>query len=171
MLDHPSLWSAAFIHLASLAYVIAFLTTNQYSLRLLVVVGTLLELLYFYFIADAPLWDAIVWSIIFLAANLFTLSRLLRDRMGIDLDDDELRLHSALPDIQPGDFRQIAKLSRRCTAPRRTDLTREGGPLDGLYFLLDGIVELDRDGAARDWRTVLLSGKSPIFCPGPPPQR
>ena len=50
------------------------LTRNELLLRALLLVGTFCYIVYYYFISDAPLWDAIWASLVIGIANLFMLS-------------------------------------------------------------------------------------------------
>lgn len=142
-------WTPLFVHLASLAYVVAFLSCNQMILRLLVLVGTTLELAYFYLIADKPLWDAILWSVIFCAANVFTLWRIMRDERLGTLTDDELSLHAAIPGIEPKDFRSLLGLAELHETRKIEVLTEENAPVRSLYFILDGGVRMAKSQAER----------------------
>jgi len=56
-----SLWSAEiFVYGALLFYVLGFLFRDELWLRGLLFVGTIFYILYYYFAAQSPLWDAIL---------------------------------------------------------------------------------------------------------------
>jgi len=55
------LLATVFVQLALLFYVLGFLTRNELYLRVWLLTGTGFYILYYYFVTDVPLWDAL-WT-------------------------------------------------------------------------------------------------------------
>ena len=137
------------VHVAALLYVIGFSIRDQLKLRLLVLVATALYIGYYYLAADTPLWEAIIWSVILGAANLWVIAQILRDRTTLAMGDDETRLFEALGTMQPGEFRRLAKLARFNDVDDPLPLTRQGEPVRELAYLLTGAATVNKNGAER----------------------
>ena len=142
----PDLFATTLIHIAALIGVAAMLFRNQLILRAVLIVSTLLYTAYYLWLPGAPLWDAIFWCCVNLAVNAFMLTRLVYDRTQFRLSDDELRLFAAFRVLSPGEFRTLTGLATWRTAGASTILTREGAPLDRLYYVVDGAIGVSKSG-------------------------
>jgi len=134
------------IHLAAFVGVAAMFFRDQLLLRGFLVVSTLLYIAYYIVVPDVPLWGAIFWSVVTLGVNGTMIVRLLFDRTQFRLSDDELRLFAAFRSLSPGEFRALMSVAHWRTASARTILTREGAPVDKLYYVLDGAIGISKGG-------------------------
>lgn len=69
----------ALVTAANLHFVAGYLTTDLLRVRLLSIAGTLLLATYFLHLPE-PIWTVVAWNHVFLALNLWQLSRLARAR-------------------------------------------------------------------------------------------
>ena len=83
------------IYLAGGSHVLAYLIINQIGLRLTMLVGTSLYIVYYFTVTDEPLWGAIYTSIAMGIANIFGLAMLYAGR-------SNLAVPRAHRDIFPG---------------------------------------------------------------------
>ena len=67
LFSHNAVW----VHLASSLYVIGFWIRDQLLLRSMVLLGTIFYIIYYYYAAEIPLWNAILWSGILGVVNLY----------------------------------------------------------------------------------------------------
>ena len=63
-------WASTLIHLGALLYILGFLVRDELLLRLLVLGGSGLYILYYFLFPATPLWDAIITSLILGVANI-----------------------------------------------------------------------------------------------------
>ena len=74
--DYSYFWSAGvFVNLALLFYVLGFLARDEIWLRGLILIGTAFYLIYYYYAADTPLWDAIFASGVLGLANIYMIAQ------------------------------------------------------------------------------------------------
>ena len=59
-------------HLAAICYALGLITRDQIVLRILIFLGTLFYIAYYYFVPSIPLWDAIGWSMPYSVFATFT---------------------------------------------------------------------------------------------------
>lgn len=138
--------AAYFLHAGAVAYVLAFLFRDEAILRGLSVLGTGLYMVYYFAQQPEPLWDPIITSAFFVGANVVVMFMIMLERTTFSLSEEEKRLYEGFPTFTPGQFRRMLKLAQWHTATQDSVLTRQGDPLDRLYYVLDGTVSIERDG-------------------------
>ncbi|MEO0546566.1 MAG: cyclic nucleotide-binding domain-containing protein [Pseudomonadota bacterium] len=136
--------AAILVHIAALFYVAGFLVRDQLTLRMLILLGTVCYLIYYYFALDTPLWDAIIWSVIMGCANLYMILVLAYERTTFRMTDDEKRLFAAFDTMTPGEFRRVLKVAEWVDSDGTQTLTEEGKSCDRLYYVLDGAVTIEK---------------------------
>ena len=136
------------VHIAMLGYVAGFLFRDQITLRILVMAGTAVYIAYYYLHPAEPLWGAIYASLAIMAANFIGLCRLLYSRMPIGIPADQWPIFEALQGLEPGEFRKLMRLGDMRRAESDVELTREGAPVDRLYFIISGNLTGEKDGVS-----------------------
>lgn len=146
-MDWSYLFSAGmFVQLALLFYVLGFLVRDELRLRLLILTGSGFYILYYYFISDSPLWDAIAASGAIVTANLCMIGVIAFERSTIGMDAATLKLYQSFPTFTPGQFRKMMRRAETIKADVPASLTREGEVPDWLYMIAEGHVVINRDG-------------------------
>lgn len=147
----PDLLTASlFVHLALLFYVLGLLARNELLLRGLLLIGTSCYILYYYFIGDAPLWDAIFTSAVIGITNFSMMLVILHEKSTIGMAPDMLHLYRSFPTLNPGQFRKIMKHADWITASEDTQLCTQNVRPDYLCLVSSGEMILRRGG--RDVR-------------------
>ncbi len=147
--------------MASLLYVIAFLVRDQLMLRILVLIATLLYIGYYYFVPEIPLWDAIFWSLVLGAANLYVTVRILLQRTTFNMTGAEKRLCDRFDTMTPGEFRRMLKIAH--WDHREAILTQENEPVDRLYYVLNGTVDVEKQGRSFALEAGVFIGEVAYF--------
>jgi hypothetical protein len=142
----PAYLDVVLVNIAALTGVAAVAFKDQVALRATLILSTVLYITYFFVVPDAPLWNAIFWSLINLGVNAVVMIRLVCDRTHFRLSDDELRLFAAFRSLSPGEFRALTGIATWRTATAQTILTREGAPVDRLFYVLDGAIGIAKSG-------------------------
>lgn len=135
-----------YVHLALLFYVIGFLTRDELILRVQVLAGTLFYILYYFFISDAPLWEAILGSTAIAAANLYSSFIIMRERSTLGMSADERALYKKFHTLKPGHFRRIMKHAKTWRVEEDHVLVHKNTQVDHLYYVHSGAVEISRGG-------------------------
>lgn len=135
-------------HLAWIAgglYALAYLVINQVILRLLVLVGTGFYIWYYWVVADAPLWDAVIISIVLAIANLIGLANLFlhKSRLYVPVAHRDL-YDGPFTDMPPADFRELMRGCKRETLTQTTTITEEGMPVRNLFFVVSGNIMIEK---------------------------
>ena len=109
--------------------------------------GTCIYLLYYFKIADEPLWSAIYISCLIGLANLFGLLSLLARRSRFAIPKAHADIYPLMSLLPPGDFRTLMKLANRHHIKDRKQVTYEGKPGHTLYFVISGVPEVEKGDA------------------------
>ena len=130
------------VHGATLTYVLGFMFRNQIVLRMLVLAGTVLYILYYYFHTASPLWDAIFGSVLIGLATTYGLLMLLYSKFPIGFSRTDREIFAKFDTLEPGQFRQLMRAGEMKFTSERTTLTHEGQLADRVFFVLNGAIEV-----------------------------
>lgn len=137
---------ATLIHLGDFLYIMGFLVRDELLLRSLVLGGTTMYIMYYFFVPETPLWDAIVTSLILATANISILIMIVFERTTFALNDEERKLFLSFDTLNPGQFRKLLKSAIWHTAKGGELLCGEGKDAERLYFIINGEVEIEKGG-------------------------
>lgn len=156
-----------FVQLALLCYVLGLLVRNELVLRGFILTGTAFYIVYYYFISDIPLWDAIWASSVIGIANLFMICVILREKSTIGMAPEMLALYQAFPTLNPGQFRKIMKHADWVTAQKETQICTAGIKPNYLYLVSSGTMRLQRDGKEAQIGNGNFIGEISFLIDGP----
>lgn len=132
------------VYLAGSLYVMGLITINQIVLRLWILSGTSVYILYYATVAQAPLWEAIYVSMMIGTANLFGLTSLLARKSRLAIPRAHADIYVNFPPLPPGDFRGLMKLARRYKVEAECQVTTEGEAGTRLYYVVSGATRLQK---------------------------
>jgi hypothetical protein len=132
------------VHIAALINVSGMFFRDQFMLRLLVLVSTLLYIMYYIIVPATPLWDAIAWCVVLIGVNAVVMVLIILDRKQFMLTDAESRLFRSLLTFSPGEFRKLMKAANWNDVHESRTLTMEGKTPESLFFILDGDIEVSK---------------------------
>ncbi|MFO1033057.1 MAG: cyclic nucleotide-binding domain-containing protein [Hyphomicrobiales bacterium] len=141
-----STWGNLIGHLSYLVLALSYWLTSIYWLRVVAIIGSALEIIYFTY-TGGDLQVAVIWTAVFIAINTFHLVLLTRERLSLRLPEaDAPLLRESLTGLTDP---QIAKLLRAadwrdCLAGEV--LTRQDAPVDSLFFLCRGRANVEVGG-------------------------
>ncbi len=138
--------TATLVHLATLTYVFGFILTNQMALRGLILLGSAFYIVYYYSHLGTPQWDAIVGSLLIVAATLIGMAQLVCGRLTIGMSDEHRQLFGLFGTLAPGELRTLLRAGDVITAKESVRLTTEGATPDRLYFVVAGTPLIDKAG-------------------------
>jgi hypothetical protein len=137
-----SLW----VNIASFLYICGFWARDQLILRLFVLSGTSFYIVYYYNIAEIPLWNAIFCSAILGVVNLYVTIQLALERTTFRMSRDERRLYGAFSNMTPGEFRKLSEKAIWHEPGKTVLLTEENGSNRSLFYIVQGHVTLEKRG-------------------------
>lgn len=156
-----------FVQLALMCYVMGLLTRRELLLRGLILLGSVFYILYYYFIADTPLWDAIWASAVIGLANVWMIGVILLERTTLGMSPKMIELYRSFPTLYPGQFRKIIKTADWITAKEDTQISKAGAYLDSLYLVASGNMILLKDGANSEIGPGYFVGEISYLIDGP----
>ncbi len=127
---------------------LAYAIRDELRLRLLIVISTFIYIAYYIIVPSPPLWDAVITSLLMVGVNFWVLAQIALERTTLRLSEDEKALFDAFETLTPGQFRRVLKLAqwRRADDPDGTPLTREDEPSTSLFYIVDGIISVEKHG-------------------------
>lgn len=146
-------------HIGALLYLAGFLFRDQILLRAFVMSGDFVYISYFYFGPAVPLWSGVFWSTVLVLVNAAMILKLLAERRDFAMTEDERRLFGLLDGLTPGEFRRLVKAGEWRSAGAATVITREDQPVDHLYYVLDGGIDIAKGAQAFSIRPETFVGE------------
>ena len=148
------------ITIAGGLFTIGYLIINQVILRISIFLGSLTYIAYYATAADTPLWGAIYTTLIMTAANLIGLATLLAGNAKFAVPKEHRDLYKDFGHITPGDFRSLMKLATRYKMPEDRVVTREGQPVDKVYYVVQGRFQVEKLGTTFPINTATFIGEA-----------
>lgn len=145
MFEH--LTQSSFLILGAVGtYVVGFLFRDQIYTRLLVFTGSLLYIVYYLTVGDAPLWDAAIGSSLIALSSLQGALVLWWSRSIWTIPKDDRTIFQSLGHIEPGLLRQLMRAADRIETETSTVLVQEGEAAQYLWYCISGGVVVKRTG-------------------------
>ncbi|MEL7166415.1 MAG: cyclic nucleotide-binding domain-containing protein [Pseudomonadota bacterium] len=140
-------------------FTLGYLIINQVLLRLMILIGTGLYIWYYWVVADAPLWEAVLTSVAMGTANLIGLFSLWWRNSRLAIPAEHLDLYSHFEGLPPGDFRDLVRRARRRQISEPTAVTIEGAALGHLIYVISGDVQVKKRGEAFSMPAQVFVGE------------
>ncbi|MDU8943110.1 cyclic nucleotide-binding domain-containing protein [Ovoidimarina sediminis] len=131
---------------AGLLFVLGYLIINQWILRILMLIGTALYIWYYATAAAEPLWAAMWMSTATGCANVIGLMFLWFRRSHAAIPHKHRDIYPSFDLLPPGDFRSIILCAKRHVLEDEIEATREGAPVQTLYYILKGSAQAEKKG-------------------------
>jgi Cyclic nucleotide-binding domain len=133
-------------HLSYLVLGLSYWLTNIYWLRVVAVLGSALEIIYFSY-TGGDLQVGIGWTVVFIAINVFHLILLTRERLSLRLPAaDAPLLRESLSGLTDAQIAKLLKAADWKNCSPGEILTRQDAPVDSLYFLCRGRANVEVSG-------------------------
>lgn len=133
------------ISLSSLLTVASFSVRAMLPLRTLAVASQIFAIPYF-MLQPTPLWTPVGWTGLFMAINLYHITRILLERRPVKFTDDEKRLYElAFRNFEPRDFLKLLKLGEWRTAKPGDPILKRGQPIEQILVPISGTVAALQD--------------------------
>ena len=134
-------------HAAFFLTAVSFMVKDLLMLRLLAIVSSIAAIFYNYFHPmGSPDWIPLSWVILFAAINAWRIFQIYTESMNINLSDIEREIHaSSFNHFSPIQFHKLVKSGQWQQLQNGDVLTVEGETPERLFFIQNGIVDVERD--------------------------
>lgn len=156
----------ALVYAAFMFQLFAFLARDELRLRVLMLAGSALYLLYYYKVTENPLWASIITNGALAAVNLAMIGVVVLERTTFSMSKETIELFKRFQMLSPGQFRRLLKSARIVNSPNHAELTRLGDRVRSLYYVIDGPVgilkgssETQVDGGIFVGEVAFLTGE------------
>lgn len=133
--------------LAGSLQALGYIIINQWGLRLLVMLGSVVYIAYYAVAAETPLWDAMFVTLVLMAANGIGMLGLWLRNARFSVPRQFADIYPDFAPLLPGDFRKLMRLSNRRHLTKQTTLSREGATMDKVYYVITGLPVVTKMGA------------------------
>ncbi len=140
-------WNDFVLHFAYLLFAIAYAMKDVFWMRIVLIVGASVDILYRWLLANDISYPDIFWCSGDIVINLYQFIMLYRERQGLLFNDEEKGIYnlvfSKVPHLQ---FKRLLKAADWQTVPEQTRLVNQGTDLDTLMIIYDGVANVEVDG-------------------------
>ena len=143
---HVGAGVAALLYIAFLIKVFGFLARDELRLRLLMLIGTLMTVLYYFIAAERPLWDPVITNSVLALTNTWMIGVVLLERTTWFMPKEAAALFDRFPMLSAGQFRRLFKTGSLSSVDTMLVLTTAGQPVTQLHYVVDGHIEIEKDG-------------------------
>jgi len=134
-------------NLANLIYVLGFAIKKMHWLRVMMIAGAVMEIIYFLFVAESPIWSYIFWCGIWIFVNGFQLAIYLNDKLNFKMTPEETRVYQMVfHPLAISDFKKILNLASWKTISPKEQIVKEKTEIDNLFLIFTGVAEVDANG-------------------------
>ena len=136
-----------------------YLARDELWLRLLLLAASANYLAYYYTVAEAPLWSAILTSGALALVNLGVIVIVILERTTFTMTRQVASIYRSFDMLTPGQFRRIMRHGAIRTAEGTVRLTAEGARVEKLYFVTNGGVILTKQGRRTEIPARIFVGE------------
>jgi hypothetical protein len=150
---------ATLVYVAFTLQLFGFLARDELSLRLLMLGGSVMYLLYYSFISDVPLWDALITNGALAVVNLIMIGVVVFERTTFSMARETAELYRLFPMLSPGQFRRLLRAGQAVQPISDQALTQSGTTPDDLYYVIEGPVTIRKGDHEAEVHGQLFIGE------------
>jgi hypothetical protein len=134
------------VHLSNIMLLVSYSVRNILWLRWFAVAAALINIPYF-LLQGTVLWPPVLWALVFIAINLFQITRIYLERRPIVLSADEQKLYDlGFRSLRPREFVALALMGEWNNADAGERMVTEGEPASSLCISITGSAEVRKRG-------------------------
>lgn len=139
--------------------ILGFLARDELKLRILLLASGILFTIYYFFVADEPLWDAILANGTIDLVNFAMICIVIRERSTFSMSPTAIAIYARFAMMTPGQFRKLLRVGEIIEAPEPQTLAVEGAPLSRLFYVLEGDVVVEKHGTSTSIGSDVFIGE------------
>ncbi|MGH7306466.1 MAG: Crp/Fnr family transcriptional regulator [Candidatus Rokuibacteriota bacterium] len=130
------------VHLSNVMLLVSYSVRDILWLRWFAVAAAFVNIPYF-LLQGTVLWPPVLWAGVFIAINLFQITRIYLDRRPIVLSEDEQKLYDlGFRSLRPREFVALALVGEWKSAAAGERMLTEGEPVSALCIAIAGSAEV-----------------------------
>ncbi|GGE39084.1 cyclic nucleotide-binding domain-containing protein [Actibacterium pelagium] len=150
---------ATLVYVAFALDLFGFLARDELRLRLLMLSASAMYLLYYFWVADEPLWDALLTNGALALVNLIMICVVVVERTTFSMARETAELYRLFPMLSPGQFRRLLRAGRAVEPRGEQALTQSGTTPDDLFFVIEGPVRIRKGEQETEIHGQLFIGE------------
>lgn len=150
---------ATLVYMAFTLQLFGFLARDELSLRLLMLGGSVMYLLYYFNISEVPLWDALITNAALAVVNLIMIGVVVFERTTFSMARETAELYRLFPMLSPGQFRRLLRAGQAVQPLSDQALTQTGATPDDLYYIIEGPVTIRKGDQEAEVHGQLFIGE------------
>lgn len=133
-------------NLGNILGVLAFAVRGAIALRVLAVIGAAMQIAFYLFIADTPIYYGVFWKAVTCVVAMVIILLILRERVGRKFEAEVRPFAQSLRLLNPGQVEKLIKLATKRVHEDQRCILSQGTRPDELYYLLTGTASVQKDG-------------------------
>jgi len=128
-------------------YLAGFIVKDILWLRVLIIIGFNIEMVYHFRDLHKPEWAEIVWCGFYIIVNAWQFTMLYRERKNLKFTDEELSLHAKVFKNMPKTaYRKLLNIAGYEDLPIDFVMVHQNTAIDKLALISDGLAKIEVDG-------------------------
>lgn len=128
-------------------YLAGFIVKDILWLRVLIIIGFNIEMVYHFRDLHKPEWAEIVWCGFYIIVNAWQFTMLYRERKNLKFTDEELSLHAKVFKHMPKTaYRKLLNIAGYEDLPIDFVMVHQNTAIDKLALISDGLAKIEVDG-------------------------
>lgn len=133
-------------NLGNILGVLAFAVRGAIALRVLAVIGAAMQIAFYLFIADTPIYYGVFWKAVTCVVAMVIILLILRERVGRKFEAEVRPFAQSLRLLNPGQVEKLIKLATKRVHEDQRCILSQGKRPDELFYLLTGTASVQKDG-------------------------
>lgn len=115
-----------------------FAVRDELKLRLLMLSGGVIYVVYFYLLTGGPFWSSVITNFLLVAINFCVTVIVIHERTMIGISGETADIYRRFSLLRPGQFRKLFRAGEVRTASDEATIIEQGDEVDALYYVLEG---------------------------------
>lgn len=130
-------------NLFNLIYIIGFIIPNMFWLRIVMIIGAILEIIFLLLVNNTELYISIAWCVVWIIVNSVQLFLITRDRISLKLNEEEIAIYNnKFKSLDKINFKKLIKIAELKTYKQDEIIIKSEKEFDNLIFIIDGIAKV-----------------------------
>jgi hypothetical protein len=134
------------VHFSNVLLLVSYSVRDILWLRWFAVAAALTNIPYF-LVQGTVLWPPVLWALVFIAINLYQITRIYLERRPVVLSEDEQKLYDlAFRSLRPREFVSLSLVGEWKSAEAGERVVTEGQPVSHLCISITGNADVHKQG-------------------------
>jgi len=137
------------VHIGNVLYLISYLVKDIFLLRFLTVIAMFIFLPYYFFQGNDPLWEPVIWTVVFTGVNVYQIIKLFLERRPVVVSEEENMIYEqGFTTFTLRQFAKLLKISKKKSFTQSESILEKDVVPDKVMFVIDGGAIVEKEGEA-----------------------